>query len=274
MKVSGIITLTTDFGLTDPYVALMKGVILSINPSARIIDVTHGVEGGAILQAAFLMGETYRFFPKGSIHVAVIDPGVGTARRPILVITEDHLFVGPDNGLFWPVISGPEHRRCVHLTDPAFFLSRVSHTFHGRDIFAPVAAHLSLGVDPLRMGPAIADPRRLNVPAPTQKGDALSGRIIRSDNFGNLVSNIHGSVLERFLGNARLLITIGELRIEGMAVTYGDVEPGEPLALLGSSGYLEIAVNRGRACDLHRFGPGTIAGKEVLIVRDPGSAVK
>ena len=142
MKAAGVVTLITDFGLSDPYVGIMKGVILTINPHASIVDISHQIKMGHITQAAYFLLESYRFFPKGTVHIAVVDPGVGGGRRPILLETQNHFFVGPDNGLFWPIITSHQQIKIIHLTERKYFLPDVSHTFHGRDVFAPVAAYL------------------------------------------------------------------------------------------------------------------------------------
>jgi hypothetical protein len=249
MKSSGIITLTTDFGLQDPYVGIMKGVILSISPEARVIDISHQIRAGSIFQASYLIQEAYPFFPKGTVHVAVIDPGVGGERRPIIIDAGEHIFVGPDNGLFWPIIKSHQEAPIIHLTKEKYFLPEISHTFHGRDIFAPVAAHLWRGVDPSDMGIPINDPVQLQLPMPRRKGDLLSGQVIRVDRFGNLITNIHRKELEEFLGNEAPVIQVGNQTIEGVLKTYNEAGPGEILTLIGSSDYLEIAVNLGRACD-------------------------
>lgn len=249
MRPSGIITLTTDFDLQDPYAGIMKGVILSINPEARVIDISHRVRAGAIFEASALIQEAYPFFPGGTIHVAVVDPGVGGKRRPILLEAGGHLFVGPDNGLLWPIFRSQKGGKIIHLTQGKYFLPDISHTFHGRDIFAPVAAHLSCGVAPPEMGPEISDPVQLKVPEPCQKGDVIFGQVIRVDRFGNLITNIGRKELERFLGTQKPLIRVGRLTIEGLHKRYSDVRKGKTLTLIGSSDYLEIAVNLGRASD-------------------------
>ncbi len=252
MATPPIITLTTDFGLTDPYVGMMKGVILSVNPETRIVDISHQVNAGDISHAAGLIKETFRFFPKGTIHVVVVDPGVGGDRRPILIKTKDFFFIGPDNGLFWPIISSYGHVEIIHLTEKVYFLPHISRTFHGRDIFSPVAAHLSLGIDPFKMGSAIADPEKLNLQVPQQNEGTLSGQVIRVDNFGNMITNIHTQDIEQISGKSAVIIKVGELEINGMHETYTDEKEGELMALIGSSEYLEIAINLERACD--RFG--------------------
>ena len=267
MKTSGIITLTTDFGLKDPYVGIMKGVILSINPEARVIDICHQLKAGFIFQASTLIQEAYSFFPEGTVHVAVVDPGVGGDRRPVLVNIKDHLFVGPDNGIFWPIIDASPNAEIIHLTEIKYFLPRLSHTFHGRDIFAPVAAHLSRGVDPLEIGPVISDPVQLEFPAPQQRGDILTGQVMRVDHFGNLITNIQRKEIDIFLGPGRPMIKLGKLTVEGLSKTYGEALAGEALALIGSSDYLEIAINLGRACDMTGMTSEDIIGMEIEVIR-------
>ncbi len=242
-----IITLLTDFGFEDPYVGIMKGVILKLNPTVRLVDLTHSVEPGNIRQAACALRDSFHFFPESTIHVAVVDPGVGTRRRPILVQSRGHLFVGPDNGLFWPLLKDDPRALMVHLTKEMFFLPVISNTFHGRDIFAPVAGHLSLGADPLEMGDIIQNPVTLPDMEATQEGDALVGRISRVDHFGNVVTNVHRDELVRFLGDRQAIIRVAGKTINGIAQTYADGPEGELLALFGSTGHLEIAVNSGRA---------------------------
>jgi len=249
MQGPGIITLTTDFGLKDPYVGTMKGVILSINPEARIVDITHQIKTGDITHAAGLILETFNFFPKDTIHVGVVDHGVGSDRRPILVKAEGHFFVGPDNGLFWPIISAHQPAEMVHLTEKGYFLPHISHTFHGRDIFAPVAAHLSHGADPLKMGTIIRDPVPLRLPSLKKNEGILCGQIVRVDNFGNLITNIHREDLAQFTETGKTVIKVGTLTIENVRETYAEAKKDKALALIGSSGYLEIAVNLGRASE-------------------------
>jgi len=267
VRSSGTITLTTDFGLEDPYAAVMKGVILSINPAARIIDISHSVKAGSIMHAAVLIKEAYPFFPKGTVHVAVIDPGVGGKRRPILVKTENHVFVGPDNGVFSPIINDHKQTVIIHVTESRYFLPDISHTFHGRDIFAPVAAHISRGIDPLEMGQAIDDPVPLELPVPEQRGDSLYGRVMRIDHFGNLITNVKKRDLEEFLGPESSVIIAGKVVIEGLRSTYSEVRAGETLALIGSSGCLEISVNTGRASDIAETDPEDIVGMEIEVRR-------
>ena len=265
MKPSGIITLTTDFGLSDPYVAMMKGVILSINPLARIVDVTHQVRTGSIAQAALLIHETLPYFPQGTVHLAVIDPGVGSRRRLLALTAGAHLFVGPDNGLFWPVFRDFEGAKAVQLTQSRYFLPCITQTFHGRDIFAPVAAHLSLGLSLVSLGPTVHDLTKVTLPHPYAKGGVLCGQIIRVDNFGNLVTNISARELTDFLQSAPLRIEAGTLVIRKLSRIYADCEEGEPLALINSSNLLEIAVNLGRASEYIGLRDGEILGALVEV---------
>ncbi len=243
----GIITLLTDFGTKDPYVGIMKGVVLGLNPNAAIVDLTHQIAPGDITQAAHVMGESFSFFPPSTIHVAVVDPGVGTNRKPILVKSRNHFFVGPDNGLFWPIIKADSKVLMVHLTNEKFFLPHISPTFHGRDIFAPVAGHLSLGTDPLIMGERLENPISIPDTTPTRKGDTLFGRAVRIDHFGNIITNIRREDLVRFLGGRQMVIRVEKESIEGVMETYADGAKGKLLALFGSTDHLEFAVNSGRA---------------------------
>jgi len=243
----GIVTLLTDFGLEDPYAGIMKGVILSLNPKASLVDLTHQVGHGDIIQGARILRDSFSFFPPGTIHAAVVDPGVGTKRKPILVKSRHHFFVGPDNGIFWPIIKTDPRSRLIHLTRKEFFRPHISRTFHGRDIFAPVAGHLSLGIDPSKMGEIMKDPVTLPDTAPVQQGDTLLGRAVGIDHFGNVITNIHREELNRFAGNRQTIIRVGKERINGILKTYADGAKERLLALFGSTDHLEIAVNAGRA---------------------------
>jgi S-adenosylmethionine hydrolase len=259
----GIITLTTDFGEIDPYVAMMKGVILSINPAAKIVDITHQVPAGSIQEAGSIIKEAYKYFPAGTVHVGVVDPGVGGKRRPITVLAGDHFFVGPDNGLFSSIIETQGHTGIIHLKEKRYWMSKISSTFHGRDIFAPVAAHLSLGVNPFLMGEKIDNPITLVSPLPRKNNNDLIGEIIRVDHFGNLVTNITRENLSPFLKSKGIIIKIGSLVIKKISTTYNDVPEGQPLALIGSSNLLEISINMGRATDYLGTECGT--GAKVIV---------
>jgi hypothetical protein len=197
--------------------------------------------------------------------VAVVDPGVGGDRRPIAVKTKNHFFVGPDNGIFWPIMRAFSYAETIHLMENKYFLPHVSHTFHGRDIFAPVAAHLSLGADLLEMGPGITNPVPLEVPSPQQSGDIMTGQVVRVDHFGNLITNIQRKELELFLESRRPVIRAGKLTVEGMSQSYGEALAGDALALIGSSDYLEIAVNLGRACDVTGMNTEGIVGMDIEV---------
>jgi S-adenosylmethionine hydrolase len=270
MKASGVITLITDFGLSDPYVAMMKGVILSINPEAQVVDISHQVSAGSIIQAAGLVHETFSFFPKGTVHVAVVDPGVGGERRLMGMEAGGHFFVGPDNGVFWPIIEEYKGSKIIHLTESTYFLPSISRTFHGREAFAPVAAHLSLGVTLKRMGSKLSDPVELHFPKPQKEGEKLYGQITRVDNFGNLITNIHRGDFESFLKSCKPVIEVGDLTIRKLSPIYADVEEGEPLALINSSHWLEIAVNLGRASQYVGLPSEEIIGTEVKVSKAKG----
>lgn len=267
MKRSGIITLLTDFGLADPYVAMMKGVVLSINRSADLIDITHNIRAGSVSQGSEILNGTWPCFPEGTVHAAVVDPGVGSERRPVAVKAAGHFFVGPDNGIFWPVIKTHPDAVIVELTEKRYFLPDVSNTFHGRDVFAPVAAHISLGIEINRLGPTIIDPEKLKQPHPCQKDGILSGQITRIDNFGNLITNIPANTLKDFLGDKRPVIHIDRYKIPELCRTYSDKHDGELTALVNSSSYLEIAVNRGKASEYLGMSPDEIIGISVRIDR-------
>jgi len=240
-----IITLTTDFGHTDSYVGTMKGIILGICPGATLVDISHHIRPQAVQQAAFVLSTAAPHFPPGTVHLVVVDPGVGTVRRPVVVQTERALYVIPDNGVLGLVLNQEPAQKAVHLTDPRYRLSRVSATFHGRDIFAPAAAHLASGTAPGEMGEPFA-PSDL-VPLPLLEIQAPSGghwraEILHVDHFGNLITNARPSNT-----GTPTAIVVGGHRIAKLSHTFGDVEPGELVAYTGSSGHLEIAIREGNA---------------------------
>ena len=237
------ITLTTDFGTRDGFVAQMKGVILGINPSARLIDVTHDVRPFAVLEAALVLKGIARYFPAGTIHVAVVDPGVGSTRRCVAVLSEGRIYVGPDNGLFSLVMPPSSTAEVREIRNPDFILPDAHPTFHGRDIFAPVAAHLSLGKPMRLVGPQVDDPVRLALPVALRTPEGIQGEVIYRDRFGNLSTNIEATMLGR---QAREIVC-ANVRLSGIKRCFQEVPEGEPLALLNSFGLLEIAVNRGDA---------------------------
>ena len=242
-----IITLLTDFGLKDPYVASMKGVILSINPQCTLVDITHQISPHDIIEGAFTLAQTYSTFPKGTIHLAVVDPGVGSPRKPILFVTPNYLFIGPDNGLFTIALQRERVKQAVVLRNQKFFLSEVSSTFHGRDIFAPVAAYLTLGVKPGSFGPSIKSWHQIPSPDPAMKQGKLIGEIVHIDTFGNLVSNIDYRILLKFSKSRLCVIKIGKRTMTGLQKGYWEGRRGEPMALIGSGGLLEISVREGNA---------------------------
>ena len=242
-----IITLLTDFGTKDHYVASMKGVILSINPRCLLIDITHQISSHDILEGAFILANAYSFFPKGTIHLSVVDPGVGGQRKPILLVTENYYFVGPDNGLFTMITQKESVKQIIALDKQKYHLSKVSTTFHGRDIFAPVAAHLSLRTRPDAFGHKIDSLGWLGFEGPFIKKENLLGEILYIDTFGNLVSNIDEGKLFRFIRGRPFVIRAGRKTIRGLKMGYWEGKKGELIALLGSNGLLEISLREGNA---------------------------
>ena len=242
-----IITLLTDFGLRGPYVASMKGVILSIKPQCTLVDITHQINSHDIKEGAFILGQAYSNFPKGTIHLSVVDPGVGSARKPILIVTKNYFFVGPDNGLFTIALRRERVKQVVILTNQKFFLPEISSTFHGRDIFAPVAAYLALGVKPESFGPSIKSVCEIPFPDPAITQGKLTGEIVHVDAFGNLVSNIDRKSLLQFSEGRPLVIKIGKRTIRGLKKGYWEGRKDEPVALIGSGGFLEISIREGNA---------------------------
>ncbi len=251
-----LITLLSDFGTRDAYVASMKGVMLSLNPAAELVDLTHAVSPQDIRTGAFILAEAAAYFPPGTIHLAVVDPGVGGARRALAAACRGHFWVGPDNGLFHFAFAQAPVLEIVSLENPAYFRPQVSATFHGRDIFAPVAAHLSLGVDLHRLGPKITDPVSLSFPGPEFSPDAIRGEIIYVDGFGNLISNVRAPDLTSWLGGRNFSLQAGTLHLKGLAHSYADVAPGEFLALTDSLGLVEIACARDNAARRLNAGVG------------------
>ncbi|HYG08638.1 MAG TPA: SAM-dependent chlorinase/fluorinase [Pyrinomonadaceae bacterium] len=252
-----LITLLTDFGTADYFVGALKGVILSASARARIVDITHEIPAHDVAAGAFTLLAAYGSFPPGTIHVAVVDPGVGSARRPLLISTQSHFFVGPDNGLFSYVCEREQDVRIYHLTNEKFFRAPVSATFHGRDIFAPVAAALSSDVPPEAFGELIADPVQLAPLAPLREdGAGWSAAIIHIDRFGNLITNITRRELagEEFRDGAKLELGGREISSfrQFYAAAAGGGATGELFAIWGSAGFLEIAANRASAAELLR----------------------
>ena len=239
-----ILTLTSDFGLTDHYVAVMKGVILSICPQARMVDISHGVSPYDVAEGAYLIAQAYPSFPRKTVHVVVVDPGVGTARRPILLEAAGQYFVGPDNGVLSMVYSR-EKSKVRLISNDRYFRKPVSRTFHGRDIFSPVAAHVAAGVPPPRMGKLIQDYLRPSFEKPQRTGKRTwTGRILKIDRFGNIVTNFHVSEFAD-LERKNFALAIGPRQVGVMAHNYAECGPGELFLIAGSSGYLEVSVSQG-----------------------------
>ncbi|MBF0100539.1 MAG: SAM-dependent chlorinase/fluorinase [Desulfobacterales bacterium] len=246
-----IITLLTDFGLADAYVGVMKGVILTINPKARIVDISHQVKPQNILQASYILKTAYSYFPEQSIHVVVVDPGVGTDRSIIALKTNRHVFLAPDNGVLSMVMHEAHPELAVNVTEKQYFLKTMSHTFHGRDIFAPVAAYLSTGIPIDVLGESIPCDNIKKLPQISchiaETGN-IHGTIIHVDHFGNLITNIDYQALNYFGENKQQLQThINGQCIKGISACYEQVPMHHPLVLIGSSGYLEISVHQGSA---------------------------
>ena len=259
-----LIAFISDFGTRDSYAGTVKGVIATINPAARVIDITHGIPPHDIMAGALTLGGTFRYFPKGTIFLAVIDPGVGSDRKAMIASGGDYLFVLPDNGLLTGVIKSrtpirKEDLKCWQITNPAFTLEKISSTFHARDIFGPAAAHLSRGVRPENFGQAIKNPVELHWPEPIRSRNGINGEIIYTDTFGNLVTNIPSSDVTVLGKNDECLCFTEEKHKITLPVleSYSDVPSGAGLCLEGSFGLMEVAVNRGSAAQLLGMGPGT-----------------
>ncbi len=247
-----LISLTTDFGLTDEYVGVMKAVMLRHAPLPPIVDLCHHIEPQNLVQAAFLLRESFRYFPDNTLHVVVVDPGVGTDRKILLVEASGHFFLAPDNGVLSFLSLEDTSATIRQVTNRNLFLTPLSNTFHGRDIFAPVAGALGAGASPGAVGPEItaAEVQRLALPTPhhAPDGTALTGIIIGADHFGNLLTNIHHRDLACLPGDpANLQVRIGDASPIGLAISYGQLPAGSLLALIGSRGYLEIALSGGSA---------------------------
>jgi hypothetical protein len=280
ITVQAPIILTTDFGRSDGYVGVIKGVISRINPRASVIDLTHQIQPQKVGQAAFILGACHNYFPIDSIHVVVVDPGVGTDRKAVLLVTPTARLLAPDNGVLSyvlaehfdgdPATTGempvPAQCRAYRLNNPDYWLHPVSNTFHGRDVFAPVAAHLSLGVPPQTVGEPLSALVWRPPSRPVRDGNRITGEVIYADHFGNLITNVPEGLLA---GSEGVIVEIVGHRINSLSRTFHDhpelATPG-PIALLGSSGYLEIAIPDGSARDTLGVG----AGETVQLTLDPG----
>ncbi len=251
-----IITLLTDFGMADAFAGIMKGVILGINPDARLVDLTHAIPPQAITPAALVLRNAVGWFPPGTIHVAVVDPGVGSERRPIVIETDSAWLVGPDNGVLAPAAAVLQRRTVRRIQNEQLFRHPLSQTFHGRDIFAPVAAHLSRGVAADTIGPVLESIVELELPVPRSTASGITGAVLYVDHFGNLVTNIDAPALARFPGQT-VSVSINNARVAGPVASYAAVPEGAPLAIVGSWGMVEIVVRNGSAARTFAAGPGT-----------------
>jgi len=251
-----IITLTTDFGTGSPYVAAMKGVILSINPAATLVDVTHAVRPQDVRQAALILDDVAGRFPPGTLHVAVVDPGVGTGRAIVYAAIGDRQFVAPDNGVLSRVARRIKPSKIVRITEPGYWLQPVSSTFHGRDIMAPAAARLSLGLEPEKLGPPLKKLVTLDWPEPVASPGKIEGEILDVDSFGNLITNIEAEMLAQVPPGRRVRVRLGDHETEGILSTYGDRPDAALIALVGSSGRLELAIVGGSAAQTLGSGVG------------------
>jgi S-adenosylmethionine hydrolase len=259
-----IITLTTDFGEESPFVAAMKGVILGINPSARIVDLSHQIPPQNLDHAAFFLAAAIPYFSQTALHVIVVDPGVGTERALLYVELGGHRLLVPDNGCWTELKASPDQPlRVIRLAEPRYWRQPVSATFHGRDILAPVAGHLSLGVDPGRLGPQVQEWVRFERRQPLLDPERLAGEVVFMDRFGNLITNIPGQALSLLVGPLRF--RVGSEEVARQVRTYAEAKPGMPVALVSSSGMLEIAVTNGNAAKQL----GARVGTPVLVMPVP-----
>jgi S-adenosylmethionine hydrolase len=249
-----IITLTTDFGLADPFVGMMKGVLLGIAPDAQLVDLTHDIHSYDILEAAFVVESSYRYFPSGTVHVIVVDPGVGSDRRAMAATANGHIFVAPDNGVLSLILQNDavaSPSRAFEITNKSLFPGPISRTFHGRDIFAPVAAHLARGTPLESVGPRIVDFVKRPFPVPRLQGNCLLGTVLRIDKFGNMITNLRLADLGQ-----RFTITVAGLPLTKLCSSFSEASPGEFFAIEGSSGLIELALNQGSAADRLKVGRG------------------
>jgi len=260
-----LITLTTDFGLSDHFVGTMKGVILSIAPKARLVDITHSVRPCNVREGAFEIAQAWKYFPKGTIHVVVVDPGVGSDRRPILAEACGHRFIAPDNGVLSVIYDAAPHKVRV-ISNPKVMLKPMSRTFHGRDVFAPAAAHLATGRKPAQFGKPVGDYVRLASMTPQRLAEyAWRGTVLKVDHFGNLITNFNTTHCES-LKTRPFEMRVGRTKIRRLAMHYAETAPGELFVIVGSSGYLEIVANQASAAE--RLSCATGAPVELEIFYD------
>jgi hypothetical protein len=251
------ISLLTDFGLADNFVGVMKGVIFNINPLAKIIDITHSIHPHDIRQAAFILKYSFKFFPKGTIHVVVVDPTVGSKRKNIIVQTDNYYFIGPDNGVLYLAVRQDNIKKIIRMDNDKYFLSPVSDTFQGRDIFAPAAAHLSKGAPIDSLGTILQQMVSIKLPEAMIKKNCLIGEVIHIDNFGNLITNIEKELFENFVSKQRFAIRINKKTITRISHSYCEAKVGDLLAIFDSFNMLEISVNQNSADTLLHSKLGT-----------------
>jgi S-adenosylmethionine hydrolase len=258
-----IVTLLTDFGESDHFVGTMKGVILGINPDVTLVDISHEVASHDIFEAAYTLAESYSFFPPDTIHTVVVDPGVGTTRRPIVAHTAAHKFVAPDNGVLSLVYEREEQVAVHHITAEHYFLRPVSHTFHGRDVFAPVAGWLSKGIEPDKLGDPITDYVKFISPEVKTVGkDLIIGVVLKVDKFGNIITNLTAADVPQLFAEdpPPFKIIINQQEISRLSTSYSAGKSSELFAVVGSSGHIEVSTNRGSAARMLRAGRGTEVG--------------
>ena len=274
MSQSPLITLTTDFGLNDHFVGTIKGILLGIAPDARIVDISHAVQAFDVLDGALTVSQAYSYFPSGTVHMVIVDPGVGTARRPILATTERHHFVAPDNGVLSMMYDREERLSVRHVTAEHYFLQPVSNTFHARDVFSPIAAYLAKGVDPDRFGNEITDFVRFAAPRAKVIDGTLRGVILKVDRFGNLITNITAQDAPTLFQAepSAFTIQVGKREITQIRTAYGEGNPGEVFGILNSMGYLEIAANRAAAAQVLGVGKGGEVSVSLAGVAAAGNA--
>jgi S-adenosylmethionine hydrolase len=246
---SSIITLTSDFGTQDQYVSAMKAVILGLHPRATLVDVSHDIPPQDIMAAAWILKNTAFLYPSGTVHLAVVDPGVGTQRKPIALRIKDQFFVGPDNGLF-SLIADYESFEAISLDNESFWYKQRSNTFHGRDIFAPVAAHLANGVSLGELGPPISEIDTYRWAIPIDDEDGIQGWVVHIDHYGNLITNISEELYKKVALDHMIKIYVGNTIIKQLSTTFASVPDGEPAAIVGSSGMIEVIINKGDASEM------------------------
>lgn len=255
------ITLTTDFGTKDPWTGSMKGVGTFINPNINVVDITHDIEPGNIFEAAFILANTFGAFPRGTIHVAVVDPGVGTERDPIVIVTENFFLIGPDNGILSLAVEQTDIRKVIKITNDDFFQKPLSSTFHGRDIFMPTAAYITRGVSLGDIGEEVTDFTKLSYPKVTKESGSVTGEVIYIDNFGNLITNIKADSLGALTDSGKVETEVKNLKADGILDSYSDNGDNGAVAIIGSLGFLELACFKGRASEI----AGAIVGDKVTV---------